>query len=357
LSAAPSTPSSEALQPLAPPSRLSGSLVQAQSRRFHVAALLRRSEFGALVAAVVVYAFFAVVTAGAGFVSLEGTAGWMDTAAELGIIAIPIGTLMIAGEFDLSIGSVVGAAAMMVAIGATFGGLPVWVMIGLALLMGAAVGLFNGLLTVRTGLPSFIVTLAANFGLAGASLGLARLLASTTTVSVPLSPSAHLVFASKWGQANVSILWWFAIALAGNWMLTKTPFGNWVFAAGGNVTAAKGAGVPTDRVKIVLFMATGAAAALVGVIQAIEFNIGNAGAGQGYVFQAPVVAVIGGVLLTGGYGSAFGVFLGTVIYGVIDVGIFYTGWSTDWVALFLAGLLLLAVLTNNYFRRLAMSMS
>jgi simple sugar transport system permease protein len=139
-------------------------------------------------------------------------------------------------------------------------------------------------------------------------------------------------------------------------VLTQTRFGNWIFATGGNADAAKGAGVPTRRVKTTLFMATGFAAALVGVIQAIEFNIGNAGAGQGYVFQAPIVAVIGGVLLSGGYGSAVGVFLGTVIYGVISVGIFYTGWSTDWVAMFLGILLLLAVSTNNYFRRLAMSL-
>ncbi len=80
---------------------------------------MRRAEFGALVATVVVYLFFAIATDGAGFVSFEGTAGWLDTAAELGIISIPIGMLMIAGEFDLSIGSVVGLAAMMVAIGST----------------------------------------------------------------------------------------------------------------------------------------------------------------------------------------------------------------------------------------------
>lgn len=317
--------------------------------------IVRRPEFGAFVATVLVYAFFAITTAGAGFVSIDGTAGWMNTAAELGIIAIPIGLLMVAGEFDLSVGAVVGASSITVAIGTTVFGLPIWPMIAVALLLGAAVGLLNGYLVVRTGLPSFIVSLATSFSVGGLSLGFARLLSSTTTVSVKAPPVAKAVFASTWGQANISILWWFAVTILGGWVLAKTTFGNWIFATGGNPVAARGAGVPTHLVKIVLFMSTGAAAALVGIIQAIEYNSGNATAGLGYVFQAPIVAVIGGVLLSGGYGSAFGVFLGTVIFGVINVGIFYTGWSTDWVQLFLGVLLMLAVLANHYFRRLAMS--
>ena len=317
--------------------------------------MVRRPEFGAFVATVLVYAFFAFSTRGAGFVTVDGTAGWLDTAAELGIIAIPIGVLMIAGEFDLSVGAVVGASSIIVAIGSTVFGQSIWLMIVASLVMGACVGIFNGLLTVRTGLPSFIVTLAASFSVGGLSLGFARLLTNTTTVSVKAPPMAHAVFAATWGQANISILWWFAVTALAGVVLSRTAFGNWIYATGGNPVAARGAGVPINFVKIVLFVATGVAAALVGIIQAIEYNSGNATAGLGYVFQAPIVAVVGGVLLGGGYGSAFGVFLGTVIFGVINVGIFYTGWSTDWVQLFLGLLLLFAVLANSYFRRLAMS--
>lgn len=316
--------------------------------------LLRLPEFGALVALAAVYAIFAIASGNAGFVTLDGTAAWMNTAAELGIIAIPVGLLMIAGEFDLSIGSVVGAATMIIGIGTTMYQLPTGLMVVAAIAFGAAIGLMNGLITVRTGLPSFIVTLAANFVVLGVALGVARLLTNTTNISVHPARWAVALFAAKWGQANVSILWWIGIAAIGGSILARTPFGNWIFATGGNLPVARRAGVPASFVKVVLFAATGAASALSGVLQAVEFKSASPVNGQGYVFEAPIVAVIGGILLGGGYGSAFGVFLGTAIYGVINVGIYYTGWNTDWVVAILGLLLLLAVLANNYFRRLAL---
>jgi simple sugar transport system permease protein len=323
--------------------------------RWSLKGMARRPEFGAVVATVLVYLFFAITTQGAGFVSIDGTAGWLDTAAELGIIAIPVGVLMVAGEFDLSVGSIVGASAVFLAIGTTIFNVPFWLMIAVVIFAGACVGFINGIITVRTGLPSFIVSLAASFCVAGGATGLARLLTNTTNISVNPPPDVHLLFGSAWGQANVSILWWIAVTSAAGIVLSRTAFGNWIYATGGDPVAARGAGVPTNLVKVVLFIATGAAAAFVGVIQGVEYHSGNATAGLGYVFQSIIVAVVGGVLLGGGYGSAFGVFLGTMIYGIINVGIFYTGWSTDWVQLFLGVLLLCAVLANSYFRRFAMS--
>jgi simple sugar transport system permease protein len=318
-------------------------------------AIVRRPEFGAFAAFVLTYAFFAVVTSGAGFVSVNGVSGWLNLAAELGIVAIPVGLLMIAGEFDLSIGSTVGAASMVVALGTTFFGLPIWPTIALALLLGTMVGLLNGVVVVKTNLPSFIVTLATNFIVVGATMGFSRLIANITSSSIVQSETARAVFASKWGQANISILWWILAALIGGAVLGKSAFGNWIYATGGNLQAARGAGVPVERVKIVLFAVTGFAAAFVGVLQGVQWNSGNSTYGQGYVFQAPIVAVIGGVLLGGGYGSVLGIFLGTAIFGVISTGIFYTGWSTDWIQLFLGVLLAAAVLANNYVRRMALS--
>lgn len=317
--------------------------------------IIRRPEFGAFAAFVVTYLFFAAVTQGAGFVSLNGTAGWLNLAAELGIVAIPVAMLLIAGEFDLSIGSTVGAASMVVALATSFFDLPVWPAIALALVLGAAIGFANGMAVVKTKLPSFIVTLATNFIVIGATMGFSRLVANVTSASIVSSDSARFIFAARWGQANISILWWVLTALASAWVLGRTTFGNWTYATGGNPEAARGAGVPVERVKVTLFVATGLAAAFVGVLQGVQWNSGNSTYGQGYVFQAPIVAVIGGVLLSGGYGSMTGVFLGTAIFGVISTGIFYTGWSTDWIQLFLGALLGMAVLANNYVRRLALT--
>jgi simple sugar transport system permease protein len=327
----------------------------ASMQRPTMKSILRRPEFGAFAAFVVTYLFFAAVTSGAGFVSLDGSLGWLNLAAELGVVAIPVGILMIAGEFDLSVGSTVGAASMIVALGTNYFGLPVWPMIGLALLAGVAIGFLNGMIVVRTDLPSFIVTLATNFVVIGATMGISRLIANVTSMSITSDASAHFAFAARWGQANMSIFWWLLVSLIAGFILSRTTFGNWIYATGGNLTAARGAGVPVERVKIILFMATGLAAALIGVIQGIEWNSGNSTYGQGYVFEAPIVAVIGGVLLGGGYGSVIGIFLGTAIFGVISTGIFYTGWSTDWIQLFLGCLLGAAVFANGFVRRLAMS--
>ena len=186
-------------------------------------------------------------------------------------------------------------------------------------------------------------------------MGFSRLIANITSSSIVQSDGARAVFAAKWGQANISILWWILAALVGGWVLARTTFGNWVYATGGNLQAARDAGVPVERVKIVLFVVAGFAAAFFFLIKGVQWNSGNSTYGQGYVFQAPIVAVIGGVLLGGGYGSVIGIFLGTAIFGVISTGIFYTGWSTDWIQLFLGVLLAAAVLANNYVRRIALT--
>ncbi len=310
---------------------------------------------GPAIAAIVIYVFFVIVGGASGFLSIPGTAGWLNTAAELGIIAVPIGLLMIAGEFDLSTGSVVGAAAIIVALGTGFYGLPVALTMSMALVMGIAVGCFNALLVSVTRLPSFIVTLASNFILAGTSLGLSRLISGSSNVSLKDAGWAEAVFGSKWMFFNVAVLWYAVAIVIAAWVLKQTPFGNWIFATGGNVDAARRAGVPVARVKLILFIWTAVSSAFVGVMSAIMYNQGNAAQGQGYVFQSAIAAVIGGVLLQGGFGSVTGIVLGTFIYGIVSLGLFYTGWPTDWLATFIGALLVIAVLTNNFVRELALN--
>ncbi|MGD9913277.1 MAG: ABC transporter permease [Rhizobiaceae bacterium] len=317
--------------------------------------LIRIVWIGPLGAAIIIWIFFAIVGGAGGFATIAGTAGWMNTAAELGIIAVPIGLLMIAGEFDLSTGSVVGAAAITVALGTGFYGIPVAYTILLALSLGVLVGCFNAFLVNRTKLPSFIVTLASNFILAGTSLGVSRLISGSSNTSIKDAGWAEYVFATKWQFFNVAVLWYALAIIIAAWVMRKTRLGNWILATGGNQDAARRAGVPVDRVKLILFIWTAVSAAFVGIMSAVMYNQGNAAQGQGYVFQTAIAAVIGGVLLTGGFGSVIGIVLGTFIYGIVSLGLFYTGWPTDWLQTFIGGLLVIAVLTNNLIRQTALN--
>jgi simple sugar transport system permease protein len=317
--------------------------------------LTRAPASGSAAAAVLVYAFFAVASAGNGFMTLTSTASWLDTASDLGILAVPVALLMIAGEFDLSIGSMVAAGSITVGVVTSHFGAPAWVAVLIAIAIAAVVGLGNGLMVTRTGLPSFIVTLGANLILAGLALTISRSLTGTTTLSVTISGFWHGLFAYRLGQFDISILWWLLLALAAAWILSRSRFGPWILATGGNADQARRAGVLTARVKLLLFTGTAVAAAFVGITQAIQFGTADATTGQGYVFQAPIVVVIGGVLLTGGFGTILGVVMGTVLYGIISGGLFYTGWDTDLSQVILGVLMIIAVLANNQLRALALT--
>jgi simple sugar transport system permease protein len=316
--------------------------------------LVRRSETGAFVGTILVYVFFAIVATNSGFLSSGGTAAWLDVCAELGILAIPVAMLMIAGEFDLSIGSVLISSSLIVAIGNGYEGVPLGLCVMLAFGVAVVVGLLNGFLVIWTGLPSFIVTLGTQFILNGLALGFSRHFTGTTTVGFDPGGWLQKVFGTSRDNFNVSIVWWMALLVLGFWVLEKTAFGNQIFATGGDVNGARNAGVRTNRIKVSLFVATATCASLVGVIQAMEYNGASVVQGLNWEFKTIIAVVIGGVLLTGGYGSVIGAFLGTLTYGIADLGIFYTGWNTDWFNAFLGALLLAAVLTNNFLRRKAM---
>lgn len=315
----------------------------------------RRPETGALVGTLSVFAFFAIF-GGSQFLSTGGTASWLNIAAELAIIALPVGLLMIAGEFDLSVGSVVAASSITVALVSGPGGAPTFVGIIAALAVGAVVGLVNGLIVTRSNVPSFIVTLAMQFALAGLTLGIARLLTGSTSIPIVSDPFWKAVFGTLLGgQFEVAIFWAIGIAIVVAWILQATPWGNWIFAVGGDTQSARAAGIPVAKVKTGLFMSTAIGAALVGIIQTLLYNSAQTGAGQSFVFNSVIAVVVGGVLLTGGYGSVVGVTLGCLTFAIVNQGIYYTGWDSDWAALILGILLLAAVLMNNTFRRLALT--
>ena len=317
---------------------------------------LRRPELGALVGTVGVFLFFCV-TAGSVFYSSEGIGNWLTPAAELGILAGPVALLMIAGEFDLSIGSMITATGMIVAIAVNKYGLPIGVAIVVAFAFALAIGFFNGMLVVKTGLPSFIVTLAMLFLLAGLTIGFTRILTDSTIVSLngaELDSFWSSLLVNKTGNFSREVFWWLVIVGVGTWVLTKTRFGNWIYSTGDNQTAARNMGVKTDQVRIKLFMATAAAACLVSVMQVLTFGSGDVSRGFQREFEAIIAAVIGGCLLTGGYGSVIGAAFGALTFGMATLGITYAGWDSNWFKAFLGAMLLIAVLANNWVRKKAL---
>ncbi len=324
--------------------------------------LLLRPEMGAIAGAIAVWIFFAVVAGNNGFLSLRGTSNYLNLAADIGIVAVAVALLMIGGEFDLSIGSTTGATGMLIAILSTQFGWNIWAAIVVAILFALLIGFLNAYVVLRTNLPSFIVTLSSLFILRGLTIGLTALITGRTQVggldAAPGFSSAVAIFASniQIGGVNFSIeiVWWLVLAALATWMLLRTKFGNWIFGVGGDVQAARNVGVPVRRVKITLFMMTALAACLIAIIQALNLTSTDALRGTGNEFFTIVAVVVGGTLLTGGYGSAIGSVFGALIYGMVNVGVIFAGVDANWYQVFLGVMLLAAVILNGYVRKYAM---
>lgn len=323
-------------------------------RRSVTRRLLSRPEFGALLGTIIVWIVFAFY-AGSVFIGLDGVRNYTAVAADIGILAVSVSLLMIAGEFDLSIGSVIAATGMLTALVAIQMQQNVWLAIAVSGVFAMLVGLFNGWLVVRTGLPSFIVTLGMMFALAGLTIGVTRLVTDRTQLGgledVPGFDSAHAVFGSQIFGFNVTVVWWVVFVLGGTYALTRLRFGNWVYGTGGNLDGARNLGVPVNRVRITLFVFTAMSAWFVAVTQLVTFKGTDVLRGTGKEFEAIIAAVIGGCLLTGGYGSVIGAALGALLFGIVKQGIIFAQIDSDWYKFFLGVMLVVAVLINNWFRR------
>ncbi len=323
----------------------------------HLGQLVRRPEAGSLLGLLAVFVFF-TAAAGVIFVSPAGFASWLNVAAEIGIVALPIGLLMIAGELDLSIGSVIPASSLTVAILSGHYGLPEVIGIAAALGLGLVVGFVNGYLVNRTGVPSLIVTIGSMFAVMGLTLGLSVLVTGSTSTSIVPAPFFKAILGQfVGGMFQVTIFWWGAFILVIAYLLHVSPVGNWIYALGGDRTSARNAGIPTERLTTGLFMLSGFAAAFVGVGQAMVYQSAQVAGGQSFIFNSIMCVVIGGVLLTGGFGSVLGIVLGTITFAMVNQGIYFTGFDPNLGSVIIGALLLLAVLMNDTFRHMALSYS
>jgi simple sugar transport system permease protein len=320
--------------------------------------VLQRPDIGAFLGAVAVFVLFSITASEVNWATDFGIwASWLDTAAYVGIVAVPVALLMIGGEFDLSAGVMIGSSGLFLGILTTRFDWNIWPSIVVVLLFGLGVGFLNGFTVVRTGLPSFIVTLGTFFVLRGLNAGLTIKLTGGVSISdIDASrgfESARKIFASViWPQYNlsVSVLWWFGVTAVGAWLLARTRFGNWVFGAGGDKVAARNVGVPVARTKIALFMMTSFIASLWGVMTAISLRGMQSNEGVGREFEFIIAAVVGGCLLTGGYGSVIGTAFGAAIIGMAQIGIISSNWDSNYVFLFEGIILVLAVMLNTAIR-------
>lgn len=325
--------------------------------------LLIRPEIGALVAVVVVWVLFAVIASDNNFVSWATTASILNRAAPLGVVAVAVAMLMIGGEFDLSVGSIIGfgGMAMMVLVTSSAQGGLAWPLlpaIVVAALVSVAAGLVSGTLVRSTRLPSFIITLGALFVFRGLATAIPRTLTNRTQLGgfreIPGSDIVIALFGRKvpvlGANFDISILWWILITVLAMWTLNRTRLGNWIFGIGGDANASRNVGVPVTRIKIGLFMFTAFAAFFVALLQVSSTGSADSLRGELWEFQAIIAAVVGGVLLTGGYGSVIGAALGALIFAMVQQGIIVTGVDLDWFKVFVGAILVLAVIFNNYIR-------
>ncbi|MET9384458.1 ABC transporter permease [Streptomyces sp. NPDC002928] len=348
-------PAASSSSPASPAGRKDGRT----ARRSLWRRLLARPEVGALIAAIGVYVFFFV--AAPSFRDAGALSTVLYQASVMGIMTLPVALLMIGGEFDLSAGVAVTTSALTAAILSFQLSVNVWTGVIVALIVSLAVGAFNGWVLIKTGLPSFLVTLGSFLILQGANLAVTKIftgnVASDSIADMDGFDQAKRIFASEFtiGGVNfkITIIYWLVFAAAATWLLLRTKFGNWIFAVGGNKDSARAVGVPVSFTKIALFMGVGAGAWFVGMHLLFSFNTVQSGEGVGNEFLYIIAAVIGGCLLTGGYGSAIGPVIGAFIFGMVNQGIVYANWNPDWFKAFLGVMLLVAALVNLWVRRTA----
>lgn len=314
--------------------------------------LLGRPELGALVGAAALFVFFAVVSDV--FISPAAQANVLYSASTLGIMAVGVSLLMIGGEFDLSTGVAAISSGLVASLFSWYFATNVWVGVAMALVVSLTIGFINGLIFIKTKLPSFIVTLAMFFMLAGLNLALTRLIGGSVS-SPPISNMdgfelGRSIFAARipvFGvEVNSTVFIWFGMVLVATWVLMRTRVGNWIYAVGGDAEAARAVGVPVTATKIGLFMAVGFCAWVLGMHLLFGFGTMQSGEGIGNEFFYIIAVVVGGCLLTGGYGTAIGGAIGAFIFGMSQRGIVYAGWDADWFRFFLGLMLLVATVIN-----------
>ncbi len=312
---------------------------------------LEKPELAGLILLVVLIVLFQIRSNGV-FLSYDNVRGMLGILPEMGLVAVGVTILMIAGEFDLSVGSVFALMPMSMAVlmvhGAPF---PLAMLAGL--LLCALIGLINGFVTIRFEIPSFITTLGMLF--------IARSLTIVISGGFPpllpddLPTNLFTAFVGPGNMFRMSLFWFVGISILLTLMLSATNFGNWIKATGGFHPAAAAMGIPTARVKIVCFMLCSVLAGFAGMIQVMRLGSPLPSIGEGMELQAVAAAVIGGTALAGGIGTVVGGIIGAALIRVIDNGLVLSQVDANWFKFAIGFLTIFAVIANAWMRKRARS--
>ena len=326
-------------------------------RRNWLPALILRPEVTAVAGTVVVFAFFGFYAGDAGFLTFVGTRNYIEVSTSIGIIAVPVTLLLIAGEFDLSVGVTVGATGMAAGYTIVFLDGPLWAGLLTGGALAALIGFVNGFVVVRVGIPSFLVTLAMMFIIRGAGLAIAILVTDTSYIfqvrNLTRDDLLYPLFGGTIGDLRVGFAWWIGLTILAAYVLENTRFGNWIYASGGDRDAALKMGVPVGAVKITLYIMASMGAMLVAVLTMMTVDQADIAQGRWKELEAIAAAVIGGAAITGGHGSPIGTFFGALMFGMVSQGFFYTDINDNWFFAIVGGILLAGVIVNKYVREAA----
>jgi ribose transport system permease protein len=277
--------------------------------------LLKLPNFGILLPTVAITLFF--YTLNHTLLAPATVTSILSTVAYSGLVGMGLAMLLIAGEIDLSICPVMGLCAVFAAWLMKIGGWPAWAGVAGALALALGIGLVNGLLTVKVGSPSLVVTLAVGLGVRGSSY-----LFTSGVPIYPLPPEVAAVGAMRPLGFSVSFVLMLVVLAATQLSLSQTRWGAMVYATGGNKAAAKQCGINADRVKITCFMLTSLLAACAGLLTMCQIKSGDPAIGSGMIDLAILTGVIiGGVSFFGGRGSAVGAFLGLLLLQILFTGL------------------------------------
>jgi len=318
--------------------------------------LSKHPEFGSLVGLIVLWTFFAIAANENGFNSIIIFKSILSLSTPIGVIAVIATLLLISGEFDISVGSMVGATSVLIAACIAVWNMPLWLSLIITFTFAIFFGFIQGIIIVKTKIPSLIVTLGGLFFLRGLTYGSAKILVDRAIITgVNEGLQGNWLFKLLGGKINgfpTNIIWWVVIAAIAYYILKKTRFGNWIFATGGNEPAARALGVPTNRVKIILFVATSASVALIASSETLLLGSADTLRGTLREMEVIITVVIGGTLISGGYGSPIGTFLGCLTLGLLRQGIYMLNVPFEWYQAILGIVLIIAVLINRTGQRL-----